>query len=191
MLSLLPLAVQFCWVRGHQDRTKDFRTLSQDAQLNVHADSLANAFQHLTDPNVHSKPLSNPFPSCRASLLLHGGHVTSPHKQLLRAASLLPPLKEYTLRCNQWTPDTWDLIHWDAHRSALHALPPTKHLQIAKFIHHWLPVGHRLHKMRGTHSAACPLCQAPDETIHFATFFTMVSRNGWTLGHTTLPFALP
>ena len=105
------------------------------------------------------------FPSCHASLIMAGGRVTSHHKQLLRNASLLPPLKEYIIQRNQWNPDTWNFVDWEAYSHATTTLSPAQHLRIVKFVHRWLPVGHRLHKQKDSYSARCSLCQAPDETV--------------------------
>ena len=82
------LPPSFCHVRGHQDRDKAYAKLNLNAQLNVEANRLANAFYNHPAANFEAQVL--PIPSCPAQLIIAGIDVTSNYRTLLTRAFTKP-----------------------------------------------------------------------------------------------------
>jgi hypothetical protein len=160
------LRIKLQWVKGHQDRNAPpGKILTQEAQLNIIADSLASEYikelNNLPAPLVQTPTM---LPSTNARLLLGRSPITSNHKLHIRTASNLPALQAYILRRNDWTRETWDSIEWDSHTRALSKLSWAKRNTITKFLHKWLPTAHNMRKRSANNSRKCQQCPHDDET---------------------------
>ncbi len=163
-LCLLPIQVEFKWVKGHQDQHNHTFNLPREAQLNIIADKLATSFHDVPDQQARSQHRSHPFPSCQASLIINGRRVTRNHKECIREAAWIIPFYQYLQRRNEWTEDIPPLVDWTSHGRALLSLAVPARLVITKYLHRWLPTNHNLHKQNPTTPLTCGLCDAPDET---------------------------
>jgi len=163
-IKLLPMMVEFDWVKGHQDNNKAFHLLSREAQLNVLSDRIATEFAQNTPTGGESRAYTHLFPHTVAQLSIGGNSITSNHKRLIRNASLLPPLKLYIIERGGWEAAAWDLVDWNAHGKALNQLPIFKRHTISKFTFKWLPTNHNMAKRSPLQNKCCPLCQHDDET---------------------------
>ena len=68
------ITADYEWVRGHQDRHKEYEKLDTYAKLNVQADRLAGDYQ---DRKGAFRPLAPVLPSCPAMIFIRGISVTS------------------------------------------------------------------------------------------------------------------
>ena len=80
------------YIKGHQDRTKQYHQLSLRAQLNVDADALATKYQ---DEHGQALPTVLMFPHAALSLQFSYGTCTSHIPKAVRNAENYQPLAQY------------------------------------------------------------------------------------------------
>jgi hypothetical protein len=86
--------IQFIYVRGHQDRNN--LTLSENAKLNIVADTLATEAMKLKTIKNHHSYLSD------ASMVINNQLVTNNFKKSLRDNYLSMNLRDYLISANNW-----------------------------------------------------------------------------------------
>jgi len=106
------LPSSFCHVKGHQDCDKAYSDLDLNAQLNVEADRLVDAFYNHPAANLDARVL--PIPSCPAQLVIAGIDVTSNYRTLLTRAFTEPRYLKYLQRRIDWDDTVVDTIDWKA-----------------------------------------------------------------------------
>jgi len=149
------------WIRGHQDKHTAYENLSLEAQLNVDADELAEAYVR-THPHK-DYTTSHLFPTSGIQLHIQSGTATY---QLQRVVTRTRPgkdLENYLCKKNEWSPQTLKDVDWEAHRRALNRHQPRRHT-LVKHLHDYLPVGKRVHKYDPKYPQSCPSCAEPIET---------------------------
>ena len=173
-------------VKGHQDRNSSV-LLSEEAQMNVAADTLATAQLQ------HGRPsgIAPFFPGYPIQLFIGKTHITSHLDRRIQYAVTTPNLRRYMTDAYQWQSGTADLICWEVHGRALKTLSDKQRLFATKLIHGWLPSGARSNLYDSTISPACPYCGCPSETqAHFLQCRHSVPVEQWALFHTTLQLLL-
>jgi ribonuclease HI len=172
------LAVPICHIKGHQDRTTPYEELSLEAQLNVDADRLAEAYLEThPDDDYARAPL---LPAGRCSLHLQTGTVSHHYKREVREARTRPAMEDYLETRNGWTVANRESIDWEAHRIAMNRLEnhrPT----LVKHMHDHLPVGHVVSRYNVKYAKNCPSCDEPDETCHHMMLCNVPKRRSWKL----------
>jgi hypothetical protein len=123
-------------VRGHQDRNKDYNSLSLEAQLNVEADRLARQYQdqHMDKPETTVYLL----PHASAQLHLRDGTCTSHIPRALRNAATEPALRQYICNRMGWSDCTFESIDWEAHHLAIKR-NNRRRIQLTKVIYDLTP----------------------------------------------------
>ena len=163
-------------IKGHQDDKKPYAELPLPAQLNCDADKLAD--QYITAfPNKDYSwvPL---LPASGAQLNLPSGTITFKHKRELRLARTSKPLEEKMMLRNQWDPDTFNNIDWEAYRRGLNRHDKQRSTLI-KYHHRILPVGKQVSKYDKKYSPSCPTCQDPIETQDHLHLCPHTTREEW------------
>lgn len=138
------------WIKGHQDEMDG--PLSDDAQLNVEVDALADEFM-LTNP-----PFLPPPPT--VSLFYRHTPITWNARRFLHRHHGEQTLRKHILEHHHtWTDDTFDSIPWQSIKSALDKLEDYQRTQIIKFSHGWSPTATRINDWDKSVNPRCPNCQ--------------------------------
>jgi len=163
-------------IKGHQDDDTPYERLPIRAQLNVDADRLAAEYlDDHPDGQYTTTPL---FPASGATIHTPDGSCTYKYKANLRLLRHTPSLKAYLMKRNHWTEEAFLQVDWEVHRLAL-ARTQQHSTTMHKHIHNWLPVGSRKKHYDPKYPAACPTCQAPDETSEHFLLCSHPSRQQW------------
>lgn len=154
------------WVKGHQDSNKPIRELPIPAQLNVHADSLAeHALQMITRKEIEYPQYK--FPQGIVWIYNHSNHqyYSSQETSLLRwKYSELELHKYYHKKVFHVKLKELHEINWAGLRIARSRLSTSDQNFSIKQMIGWLPVGHKT-KQYGQLINQCPFCHHPDEDI--------------------------
>ena len=106
------------WIASHQDKTK--KKLSFEATSNVNADKLAG----MQSDKCQTKDALTPPPATKVWLTVKGTTVHREEGKRVEMESRLKPLKEYTIKQQQWPIGVWELVDWDAHGRVAAKLSP-------------------------------------------------------------------
>jgi hypothetical protein len=165
---------QLQFIRGHQDRSRQFARLALLAQLNVEADTMAALDQ---DTHGADRPFVLMSPRTRAHLVTREGTVTARYPAALRTAYTGPALQQYIQCRNGWSDATFTSINWAAHGNSLRN-HISQRLHFSKLVHDILPTASYLNKMdKG--SRCCPCCSHPNETRNHIIRCPHRIRNKW------------
>ena len=145
-------------VKGHQDETKSYDSLSFLSQLNVDADKYAGEYQQAFGAYRPLIPLS---PTRPIALDISGKTIHRNFKSAIRDAAHTQPLFDRLIRRNCWLPDVPDRIDWDAHRLATN--DPLRRTHYVKLCHDMLPTGKLVNRYHPSYPDWCPLCRCPAE----------------------------
>ena len=142
----LPIKSTVRWVKGHQDRHKEWDQLSIEAKVNVLADRECDAVYQ------RQSQQSGIFPTringTKAVLLHKGLPVTKKLESYVRIAATAPRHRAHLIKKSKdhdshiediWDDDVFDDIDWQAHGRAFKALRTSRKIQISKYIHKWTP----------------------------------------------------
>ena len=145
-----------CHVKGHQDRYHAFDELSLPAQLNVEADELASQYTFPPSLNPTKVPLVE-----GTVALLHGpkGTITANYRAVLRRCHNEPLIQEHICRKQGWNHETWQLVDWTSHCSAVRANYTRRHF-LSKYLHNWLPLGDLISRYADHYVETCASCNA-------------------------------
>ena len=112
------------WVKGHQDEQVEYSELPLSAQLNVLADELAT--KALLQHEEEEAPLPMlPLPSTSVYMGLdEGGLVTSRERSYLQKRIPETEMRDYLMDKYDWDVATWNMIDWDAFKTARSGLKP-------------------------------------------------------------------
>ena len=160
--------------KGHQDDRQKYDTLSLLAQLNVDADKLAGQYQEQHGA-AHPKVLL--FPHAAAQLHSTEGTITSRLPFALRLLEHGPPLREYIINKNQWTPHIFHMINWESHAAAIKAHNKQR-IHITKMLHEVLPTNYHIHRGDPVRQR-CPSCFAVKEDRDHIIRCPATARNTW------------
>ena len=98
------------WEKGHQDKEKKYKDISEAAQLNVGLDHLAENTQiH------HSIMPVTPYPRSGASLIINEKHITTNYRSCIKNAVMEQIHLEYFLeryKKHKMTAATYNSIYW-------------------------------------------------------------------------------
>jgi len=152
-IKLTPL-----WTPGHQETA------------NSRGEQVRNASAHaLAVRRLHS-PLSSPYDdnyvahqiitACYNSI-----PITSGLPQQVTSNIHYLPLKQKILRDTKWSEETFNLVDWAAHHSALLLLPRTRRIAVSKLIHGLWNVN-RQNAIYYQESSACPYCPDTETMQH-------------------------
>ena len=170
------ITADYEWVRGHQDRHKEYEKLDTYTKLNVQADHLAGDYQ---DRKGTFRPLAPVLPSCPAMISIRGISVTSNiFKQLVRAYTE-PRYMGYLQTKHNWTDSTVQSIVWKSLSLAIDRID--RNVLLTKVCNNILPTFHQLYRFGMHNSNKCPLCDA-DETMQHMIQCEHLSRTSWRCG---------
>jgi hypothetical protein len=155
---LQPFPAEIIHVKSHQDDQTDFDKLSFAAQLNVLADAQATR-QH----EEMEEPLLLVLSDHR-HLVLGDIFITRDTKQWILTKSGEIPIRQFYKDKYGWSQQTFDSIHWEVQKKALHSYNDRDQQRILKFVHGWLPTGKHLFREEQCESPRCLLCDALEET---------------------------
>jgi hypothetical protein len=144
-------------VKSHQDDKKDLHELSFAAQLNVLAD--AQATRHYEEMK---KPLTTVL-SNRRHLVLGNTFITWDVKHWLLTKAGKIPIRQFYHDKYGWTHQTFDSIHWEVQKKALHSYNKRDEQRLLKYVHGWLPTKKHLFREAQCNSPRCLLCEALEE----------------------------
>ena len=164
------------WIKGHQDDHTELDKLPLKAQLNCHADTLAN--EYLTsNPTINFLQVPM-LPTSGCHLQLAKGTVTYNIKHEVKLARTTPPLKKKLCAQHAWDDETFEDIDWTSHGRALNY--QQKHrITMVKYLNDCLPLGKRVHRYNIKYPETCPSCPAPlEDSDHFWSC-PATSRNKW------------
>ena len=145
-------------VKGHQDETKTYESLSFLSQLNVDADHHAGEYQVAFGAYRPIIPIS---PTRPIALDLSGKTIHRNFKSAIRDAAHTKPLLARLVLRNGWDHDVPDKIDWDAHRLATNN--PLRRTHFVKLCHDMLPTGSLVNRYHPSYPDWCPLCKNPAE----------------------------
>ena len=137
-LSLVPVTVQFEWVKGHQDHHKLFDKLKLEAQMNCEADQEANRYRLPTDGSLNTVP---PLPHTYCQLVIQGKSITSKIKRRVYQAATQPQLFEYLKHKFHWTDETLEAIDWTGFTHIIQKYKDSW-ATLVKHLHDVSPTGH-------------------------------------------------
>ena len=175
LLSLFPMAPKVTHIRGHQDRTCDYDSLSLPAQLNVDADALARDEMANFGRRLPEVPLD---PVSCVLVSIGGCTITSDVESAVRNQRFLPKLREYLCRRFQWSKQTFNSIAWDDFSIAYSKYPRSRKF-FMQFGWKKLPCGGRLHARESRFDDRCPCCFCPEETDDHLLQCNHVERKSW------------
>lgn len=153
------------WVKGHQDDTMDYADLPFSAQLNVLADELAThaLTEHEDRGNPH--PML-PLPSTGVYLGLdEGGLVTSRERGLIQRRIPETEMRDFLMDKYEWDMEIWNMIDWDAFKSARSGLRKGQGKFVIKWTTKWLAVSRRTQRY-GQGDAKCKQCGLEEDYDH-------------------------
>jgi hypothetical protein len=105
------------------------------------------------------------FPAAKAQLLIQDVSVTRKIPQAIRFAAGSGPIQAYLMERNNWTQQTLDNIHWEAH-GASHSHHRAQRCYLIKLCHRHLPIGKTLNRRNGKYSPTCPGCCKETKAQH-------------------------
>jgi hypothetical protein len=149
----------FCHVKGHQDDKTAYGNLPLEAQLNVDADHEAGSYYQM---HPHDNTPVWLIPGTCANLTINANTISSGYKQVIRTASIAPPLLAKIQECNGWTTHDMSLFHWTALGRATRQMP-SRMIQILKLLHNLLPTAALVHRYDPKLPTSCMLCRHDHE----------------------------
>ena len=158
-LSRLPLLLH---VKGHQDASTEYSSLSLEAQLNVEADTEAGQYQcshpalRPSVPRLQSNPVQ---------LHLDGKVIPSRIKQRIREAYTTPPYYAHLATRYQWSPAVFTSIDWQAYKQTIGRFR-TQRIQITKLCHDLLPTARWAHRYDSLTTEHCLHCGELEDQDH-------------------------
>jgi endonuclease/exonuclease/phosphatase family metal-dependent hydrolase len=176
VVSLLPLDVEFTWIKGHQDSLTPYNLLPLAAQLNCDADREASRY-----PLIPDSPLQfqvPPLPQTPCQLLIANKSITSKLKQRVREAATLPPLFRYMEKKFKWQPNTTNEVDWANFTYTLKKYRSTWSTMV-KHCYDISPTGDIAHRNNKHLPHACPSCGASYEDNNHVMLCPHPSRAKW------------
>jgi len=161
--NISSLSLTFRHIRGHQDDWVAVSRLEPLAQLNVGADTLAKEhLQHLlqTGHVTSPLPLASEVWSCwlGSTKIIHNPHRSLSHHLGIQSA------KTYLVQKQLFSPAAFELVDWEAWKSATASLPDQLSMWSGKFISGHCAVGRTMLRWKQWTHSQCPCCALPDET---------------------------
>ena len=101
------------WVKGHQDSYKEYNELSDDAKLNIDADTLASNY-YWSGQGRKPTPQTPHFPEYKISISINGVRFPSKIDQQLRYHINGTYLKQHLQKQHRWNEKVWYQIHFEA-----------------------------------------------------------------------------
>jgi len=141
------------WVRGHQDKDKEYDDLPLDAQLNVDADYYAGLYQ---DNFGQFLPHCTLLPTCRVMLSIRNISITSDYKNQLIRAYTEPKYIEYLQNRFGWADDVIGVIAWKCLALATRRISRT--VILTKVCNDLLPTAVTLQEHKYQHHNRCSVC---------------------------------
>ena len=162
----LPISIQACHIRAHQDEDKPYSSLSHEAQLNIRMDfvakkALAQYAQcptHTTNFPVH--PMSLICPKVRGKRVFHQ-MLTDLYKNIAT-----DKLEEDWMAMGRFTPYNSHLIHWPSQFKAYQAVSPARRRFISKWVSESIGTGKNMVRWNFRPHGKCPFCMRDDEDVH-------------------------
>jgi len=161
----LPDAINFEWVKGHQDESGDFE-LPLEAKLNIEADKAAG--EALLLPSDGHRRVTHMMEHTGCILAIDQASVHSKYTQSLRNSYALPEYRAYLIRKHQWLPETYDDVDWPAFQMATRNYFSTE-VHLVKLIHDQLPTRHRVHRYQPWVPPHCHYCDSTETFYHLQT----------------------
>eukprot|EP00957_Ditylum_brightwellii_P026392 1996383-Ditylum_brightwellii.AAC.1 len=124
------------WVKAHQDSNQSTNNLPLEAQLNVIADINVNAFQEHYPPSL--EPSDSPV-----YITINDCIITGKLYHLLWDKYSLLDITTHTYSKTNMTVEEIDLIDWNNVGIALEQQYLNNKVQLVKFMHNWLNIGHQ------------------------------------------------
>jgi ribonuclease HI len=171
----LPIRIEFKWIKGHQDLTTPYHTLSLPAQLNCDADQEADLYHHQAQrlqqqDNLHQHHHQTqqqyqqvtPLPSTPAQLIIQHQSVTKHLKRRVREAIAITRLQAYLKHKFQWDDTIFNCIDWQLYQQIIGKYTDQR-TTIVKHLHVLSPTGHIAHRNDPNLPHECPACGVPFE----------------------------
>ena len=154
------------WIKGHQDKDKEFHKLSWLAQLNVYADHLATQERSRLWNESPNKGITGPtLPASKARLIRRGKPITGHEKRIMRRAIPAKRLRKYLVKKFKLSPKQDKQVHWKAFRKARQNIARNVRRFVTKMHMNWLPTNLRLSALHCT-SKDCPKCKQEESISH-------------------------
>lgn len=134
--------------------------------VNVEADALATLVRDKVERGVMEANYPCPLPGVKAICMTTSIPWTGDIKSRLYSAVHGWSMKEFLCRKYSWTEQTFHLIDWEAHKSAITKHPKLQQVTIHKYIHGWLATQKRRFREGYYTSPKCILCDAEEDDQH-------------------------
>ena len=159
-LQRSPIKWNFKHVKGHQDRTVEFASLSYEAQGNVLADCIASRELTIADTSGQQEHKRS------WELRVNGNEICGNINQRISYEIHKPIMmaRWSQLLCPNFT--HMDKLNWDAFFRSWTFHPPHVQIQLVKYFTRTLPVGRNLKRRRHADSEACPCCGEDEDHDH-------------------------
>jgi hypothetical protein len=160
LVTLIPATIVAEWVKGHY--TGDYREHKHD--LNDRADKLATKFNANPPAILKQKKMPCPLPGYAIRLIHDGSTITNKLYKIMSRALHESKLISFLKLKNNWSDNTFQRIHWDAHERAFTSLSRNNQIMTAKLVHKLVNTNVQNQLFYGR-SPLCPCCKTTDETL--------------------------
>ncbi len=162
-VKLLPVAITWHWIRGHQDDHEDYHNLDTRAKLNIQADSLAKAFWNHCEKNNKRLP-NQDFGNDGWTYRFNHQKRSRLEKKELYAELFGDATRDYWIDKGQIQVQEIHSIDWKNTELAMKRLPFSRQMWLSKHASGHCAVGRMmLMRKKWTHSK-CPRCLQDNET---------------------------
>ena len=177
IMTQIECRLRFSHVKGHQDdfiiKHNKEGPLQRHAFWNVQMDRLADQTRRESQAGI------TPFyKSSKIALIVNGSATTTKADKIIRQAFTSQPLQDYIRQKEEWTSETFRLVHWDAVERALKSLDIHKRINAIKYIFNWQNTGEQKQRFEASQALTedrdeeevdqCPLnCGCVETAQHF------------------------
>ena len=166
LLRSLPFKIELHHIKGHQDSSTAFHSLSKLAQLNVLADDNAKQKAHsLLSTGHHHQTSSLPFSPIDIFVTTHSGQrkkVCSSRISSLRDEITKGPSRDYWIRKKNLELLSTQ-VDWDLRATSIRNVPKHEQRLLCKFTTGFCGVGSMLLKYKYQTHTKCPRCGHDNE----------------------------
>lgn len=167
-LQIINIFINVQYIKAHQEIDENSTV---QAKIHHWVDIWAGEAHTLPEPR---NPLR--LPSMQAQLFLDNKIVTGQYKRNIRMEYYGPDLKQYLIRKNKWSENTFNDIDWNSLGSAIKSMSYHDIIRCQKISHNLLATNEREAKWYEHRSSACASCQQSLETFDHILQCTHPSR---------------
>jgi hypothetical protein len=150
--NISEIDAQFDFVKGHQDKTKNNKTLDFPAQLYIMANAMATQQQQL--PKTPRVKVTTPG----HHIVINGMTLTRDAQKILMETASKIPMQQYFRDKYGWSEQVFTAVHWELQYRVLQCYDTNDQRHILKYAHGWLPTNKQLYCENQSMTTRCTLC---------------------------------